>query len=628
MAQVQSISRSSTKAKVSDSPPRFNQRDRIHIAEYISDLFSQRKRRRAQTEQMWDEIDRQKSMTYSDSVKRDDRGRIREGWEWLPEGELPWQAYALETLTADARRMMFPDAGPWFRPHVALTDEYLARADMTSMVAGDVNDVPTRLDQEGSDMLVHGLMEHWMGQYDFQSNMDMINAESFSYGYGVGRLRLATKNVFLPTARGIVKQSQKIPYLSPKSIRNVYPDDSQHFIFQEGMTGGGTISCWSQRLADLVMQANRGSNNPRDEQGGWMPSNLSNFEPDNDGNVQVLEYEGDIIVPRSTRDDVFIPNVLISVAQGQGADTARVFRIRFRTRPESSWIFFPYHREDAHNPYPTSPLMKGYPIQKNASQIFNLMVASGYLQVMPPVRYSKDDMEFAADGGPQIYPGAKWGTLDAVDAIQIGNPDGLLRQYLELHQEYADTTGVNAPRLGAQTVSHTTAFSKDAELQRGVSRTVDYVRSSLKGGLTQALSMMYQMGRDTVVNDTTFYVPAYQAFAEVDKDQLPDLVQFEVHGSGGPQEEQQKRAERLSALREAIQIDMLRIQMGEEAKIDTVAAIEQILGQGGWTDVDVILRSEGVTSTATAQPGVPGGGGGAGSALPASIQALALQGQG
>jgi hypothetical protein len=61
------------------------------------------------------------------SHKKLPNGQVDANKMWMAEMELPLQAQALEVLTADARRMMFPDSGPWFRAHAQVTDDYLSR---------------------------------------------------------------------------------------------------------------------------------------------------------------------------------------------------------------------------------------------------------------------------------------------------------------------------------------------------------------------------------------------------------------------------------------------------------------------------------------------------------------------
>ncbi|NUP96652.1 MAG: hypothetical protein HUU28_10865, partial [Planctomycetaceae bacterium] len=74
---------------------------------------------------------------------------------------------------------------------------------------------------------------------------------------------------------------------------------------------------------------------------------------------------------------------------------------------------------------------------------------------------------------PRIAPYEIWRTLTKPEVVAVGNPAGLLQVYLGYLKQYEDLTGVSAPRLGAQTKSHTTAFAVDAEITRGLVRTVD-----------------------------------------------------------------------------------------------------------------------------------------------------------
>ena len=170
---------------------------------------------------------------------------------------------------------------------------------------------------------------------------------------------------------------------------------------------------------------------------------------------------------------------------------------------------------------------------------------------------------------------------------------------------YAELTGVLPARLGAQTVSHTTAFAKDAELQRGAVRTVDFVRQCGGGPLTRWLGMAYQMGRDAIGQRETvsFFIEAYGGYVEVAKDQLPERATFEWFGSGGPAEEQQKRIQRVQAATLAMQIDQAGLAVGLPPRIDKDKLIDQVLREGGWTDIDAIVATPQVAGGAL--PSVP-----------------------
>jgi hypothetical protein len=576
---------------------KIQKKDWDHLADYICDTHSTRKNNRKDLEKQWADIDRQIEMRPDKSHKLLPGGGADPNKAWMPEMELPLQAQTLEMLTADAARMQFADSGNWFSAHAELTDEYLNRVDFKSLIAGDENDVPSTITQDNVDKLVQGASNFWQNQYDFRQNVDRINGESFKYGMGVGRGRLVTKSIYQHTTKGVVKGKQKIPVLFPRSIKNTYPDDSQHHLMNEGhIVGTSVIFEKTQRLSDLVLAA-KGSANPNDENGGWMRKNVSRLKPNKHGEVSLLEYEGDMVIPRSSADSIYVPNTIITVAAGEG--TREIVRVRYNKYPFSSYVLFPYHCEHLDSAYPTSPLMKGRPIQIAAVDSLNQMIMAGQLNVLPPIRWDKDDPELAVSGGPQVYPGALWGAATKIDVNEIGNPTALMGVYMGLLQQYANVTGINAPRLGAQTVSHTTAFAKESEISRGTIRTVDYVKSTLSGPLEKWLHMEYEMGREEL-GQNSIYIAPYGGFVEISKNELPKRVVFEAHGSGGPAEENAKSQQRLASIQMALQVHSMAAQMGIDTGLDLGRIIEQTLRQGGWTDIDALMAEP-------AQPGMPEG---------------------
>lgn len=591
---------------------RFDKRDYDSIAEYVINEHERRnndEKRKSLTKQ-WDEIDRQLRMEPDKTHKRDAQGNLDRKRAWMPEMELPLQSQTLEVLLADARRMMFPDSGAWFMPHAELTDDYLQRVEFQSLISGDQNDVPSVITQDNADKLVEGIHSFWHRQYNFFDNIDMINAEAFKYGLGVGRARVVKKSVYMDTAKGLAKKTQKIPVLFPRSMKHTFPDDRAFHLMNEGLIlGPGEIFEKTMKIADLQMAASKGKKDPEDEDGGWITKNMEGLEGDKHGDVRLLEYEGDLVVPRKTVESMYIPNTIVTIAIGKSGEnnTRRVIRLRFRKHGFSSYVWFPYHREDD-SAYPTSPLMKGYPIQKAAVDALNRLIMVGALNAQPPISYDKDDATFAQTGGPLIYPGAQWGTVGGVNVEQIGDPTALMAVYQGLLQQYYDVTGVNQPRMGAQTVSHTTAFAKEAELSRGTIRTVDYVRSTLKSAMTKWMDMSYQMGKP-YINDISYYIDSYNGFVEVSKSHLPDNVVYEVHGAGGPQEEQAKQQQRLQSLQLAIQLHTMSAQMGKPSNFDINAAIEHVLKQGGWTDIDALFPTQRISDFTPGGPTVEGSAG-------------------
>lgn len=564
---------------------KFGPKDFDHIAEYICDEFSRRKEKRKDREKQWDEIDRQLRMEPDLRHKHDKNGRKIDARAWMAEMELPLQAQTLEVLTADARRMIGPD-GRWFAAHGAQTDALTEKLESKSLLVDERAELPSVITQDNIDKLVEGFLQAIHRQYEFGANLDEINAESFKYSLGLGRVRMVSKNIYVHTARGMVPERMKIPVLLPVSVKDTYLDESSHVVMNEGtMVGPGIIRKQQRKYEDLVLDANRGSNDPDSMDGGWMPANVRKVEKDNNGHVTLLEFEGDLVVPRKTVRSIFIPGAVVTVA----LESKKVVRFRFRKEPFSSYIAFPYHKEEVGCPYGASPLMKGRLIQLAATQGLNRMMDAAALSIQPPIGYNKDDLAFASRG-PNIEPGASWETTDGITVHDFADPSRMFPIYAGLLAQYSDVTGVNAPRLGAQTVSHTTAFAKEAELNRGVVRTVDYVNSTLNGGLQRFLHMEYQLARKSM-KEQVIYIEPYRGFVRITPgEDLPDTVVFDVFGSGGPAEEQQKKQERFAAAQAAIQLDLLRIQTGKEPILDHAELIKQFLTEGGWTDIDPIIN--------------------------------------
>lgn len=616
------------------SKRRFDARDWDYAAEYVINEWERRKAVRKDLERHWKEIDRQVEMEPDRTHKMIPDGKggmvIDNGKMWMSEIEPPLQAQALEVLVADARRMMFPDSGPWFQAHAEATDDYLSRVNFQSLVLGDENEVPSEINQDNADKLVEGFVTHLFRQTDIFSRFDRINAEAFKYGMGVGRARMETKNVYLFEARGVRGEKQRLPVLVPSSIKNHYLDDPMPSMHSSQVLGPAHIAEDWLKLENLRMAAAVGSSDPNDSNGGWMGKNVAKLEPNDDGYVHILEMEGDLVFPRKTVRSLVIPGAIITVAIGgkakSGDVTRAVIRFRFRKSPFSSYLLFPYHHESACEAYSTSPLMKGRPVQIAVAQALNRLMDSAALRNAPPTSYDRSDTYFSQNGGPIVHPFAQWGTIDGVNVHTDigGDPSALGNVLAMLVNLYSELTGILPARLGAQTVSHTTAFAKDAELSRGAVRTVDYVRQVGHGAVTQWLDMAYQMGRDAMGGGKmSFYIEPYGGFVNVRRDDLPENSMFEWHGSGGPAEEQQAKAERLQAMNMALQMDVLNQQLrGEQPKLDMDAVIQQILRQGGWTDVDVLLTASGAVAPDSSGPGVPALAQGGGAPAVAALQAI------
>ena len=612
----------------SDTKRRINRADFETLADYIQEEAKRRVRVRQKLglTTAWADIDRQVAMRPNLTYKRNTDGSENRDKAWLPEVELPLQAQTLEVLTADARRLMFPTGGDWFTAASLTTDEYLAGMEVQSYVAGDLNDVPSRVTQDNVDKLVVGLVQHWHRQYDFPGHVDRINAEVFRYGLGCGRVRRVKKALLKDQQGQMYRKDSILPVLIPRSIKSVYPDDRAYINMQEGeMAAPLTIEVHQKSLADLKRAAAAGSSDPYNDQGGWMARGLVGVEAGKDGEITTYEAEGDFLIERKRGSSILVTNACVEVAVGTRGKG--IFRLRWVDEP--SYIWFPYHYEDAASVYSTGPLMKGWPVQAAATEALCRTMISAALYAQPPVTWDSSDPTLAANGGPSIYPGASIGSLGVVSALQIGNPSAISGIYQGLLMQYADVTGVNAPRLGAQTVSHTTAYAKSTELARGEVRTVDYVNATLSAALTAYLGLAYRMGRPKARNER-FHVESFGGYLEnISTAQLPEEVCFKAIGAGGPQEEAQKRANKLAAVQLAIQIHQLAKQMGEETGFSLPNVLTSVLREGGWTDVEALVAGdENVPDEPPPGAGIPGAvpALGATEASPDALAALGVSG--
>lgn len=592
---------------------KLNKKDWDCAAEYIADELATRKGQRKDREKIWDEVDRQVDQI-AVPTNRDAKGRTIKGKEWQTFVEVPWQAQALELLTADAERLIFPDDRNWFSAHASMTDEELGRIDMDAMVGG----LPDyfgdrRITVENVEGIVEGIHTHYQDIYKFRAMWDRLSISAIKYGTMVGRARMAKLSDFSHETRGVISTSQMIPALVPMDPRRVYLDDGPSTLqHSDEIVPPSPIFTWEQKVGDVMLAARRGGTDA-----GWIPANLKDLEGDSKGYLHIAEYEGDVVIPRKTTDSVYLANVIITVAMGREGDKGVSKVIRYRENPFrfSSYIVDVYHPDNLSTNYGTSPLIKGMPVQKAATDAFNRLCHSGFLNTEPPVSYDDTDAALASMGGPNIAPGALWPSLGQINIHEIGDPSTLLNVYLALTQQFQEVTGVSAPRLGAQTKSHQTAYAVDTEIQRGVIRTVDFTRSLMQGAMRTWLSTEYEMIQKILGDKKKpipMYIPKLGGFLNITKDVLPKAVSYDVHGVSGPLEEREMQQQKVQALMSVLQLEPLALQAGG-TPLDIDRARTDILREGGHKNASEYLVQQepvpaggGVAPQPQGQPGVPG----------------------
>jgi hypothetical protein len=542
-------------------------------AELIIQDFGGRKRRRENEgiEDKWREVDRQialKPVKHTDP--RDD----------APLAEPPNQAQALEMITADMRTMLFPSGRQWFEVNGDFDEKVVEKM----IEDGIVDDLDESVVQRNLDAIIHAAQSTNQETYDFRGTWDVLNAEAVKYGAFVGRVRLVRKSAITGHYRGPVSREERIPMLVPYSVKNTYLDDSRHHMSREGiMVQPSTIRVYFQSHDDVKLAAKKGKDDIHD--GGWKKEQIARIKPQ-DKPLELLEFEGDLIF-----DDVMEPNVIITVDRNSG----KVVRAREKREDVHNLISQAYHVEGL-DTYGTSPLVKGVPIQVGLAHTYQRVLQAAIKNVKPPVRYDPNDPYLSANGGPDLSSGAVNASITDITFWPHGDVTALSNIYLVLLRQYEELTGVTSPRLGAQTKSHQTAFAVDQEITRGQTRTVDYVRSIMRGSMTSFLHVEYELLRKYMASKKVF-VQQQGGWLNVKKSYLPEQVRYSVVGAAGPGEERLKQQARINALTALFNIEQVVRQLGgTPADLDLVR--KELLQEAGFTDVERFFSSE---------QGVPGG---------------------
>lgn len=514
-------------------------------ADFILDEYKRRKDddKRQMLEEQWAEIARQIAMDAKEGIARGgDSGQSKheDKMAWMAAIELPLQANALEVLTDDTLRLIFPQGVDWYSANARLDDAEMAKIRSAFAPSGLSDEVKALVqalqegDQESLDLLVHSVMDYSHRQYDHTGAWKAMIACCLAYGTGVGRAVMAKRDVMTSDFRG--KSAGEWPFLVPCSIQDIFLDDQLQACLKEGMeVAPSTIQRKYQNVDDLKMAAKKGG-----EGMGWIMSNVNELEAARGdkgqvrNQVQLIEYEGDLLIPRS-RDSIYVPNVVMTVGYGKNC---KLIRYRENPFPFRSYIDFAYQRDDPESPYGTSPLMKGRPLQEAATEVVNRFVDVATLNAQPPVSWDRTDNGLVASKGPVVAPGATW-AMDrpeqGVKIHEIGDLAGLSSGYALLTKQYEDFTGVSDPRRGGDLKSHTTALATDIMASRSVLRTEEFVASIERGPLLTWLYMEYWMVRKCLTKEVVVPVDArgVQGHVIVSNKALPSEADFTVQGSKG-----------------------------------------------------------------------------------------------
>jgi len=618
------------------------------LATRIVQEARRRKANKSDAHRRWKEVDRQVNMNTITSSTQDGTAAVRAGW--MPEVELGLQAETLEITQADCRRLMFPDQRDFFSVYALMEDDIVnGLVEDAGLVAGIDADTQqllktvgrnvTEVDGDTYNEINAAALRHVNRMYRVRDVWDMLNASAIKYGEYHARVMPVKANVMHAVMGGHDRRNApRIPALIPRSAWDCFPDDNQHAMMNEGVYIEPSMIEWTwRRLPDLKRAAMRGGTQFGSANGGWLKRAVANIEPlvgSGAGRdlVQMVEEEGDLLIPMDQGKDIFIPNAIVTVLVGQGGP--KVVRLRKREYEFRSYISGYYGRHSVDSLDSLSPLILGASTSRVAVEALNTMMAAAALDVRPPVSFDGSDPRFMATGGPVIEPGALWNTVGEVKTHDIGDISSMLQLYSALLGQYSNSTGVNAPRLGAQTKSHQTAFAVGSEGERGLVRTVDYVRQQQYGPMAEWLQKAQIINRREMKNQPIF-LDKYEAYVMVGGSSLAEVSTFDVHGASAPLKEREDEAKKLQAITLAINLEAQKITLAQATGVqpDTLNIDElqrTVLRDGGFNNVDEMIPDK---RTADETGPTPSAGNSAGAeqaandaGVPSGAEALAFDG--
>lgn len=541
---------------------RLTKKDHAAIAETIAAEYSRRRSRRTDLEALWDDVDRQ-VMLQPVEMNRLADGSTDPRTAWMPWFEESWQSTALEVIVSDLLEMLLPEGGKFFASLPDTNGELLDG--ILSEISADwyFDGRETKATADDVRAIVDAVHLHFMGLYDFRGVLRSLLVDAVKYGAFAAKVRIVQSDTFSGDYRGTYSKSVKFPALVHYPIRNVYLDDSAPTVWTSGETVG-PAHIWTSVLKVAALKRLSGD--------GWLPAKIAEFTKGlaEDDDVTLVEYSGDLVVPRSTVPSIFLPACVATVASCSGAEPGNTL-VRYQENPYPfrTWITDAYFPTNLHvggkpSPYGSAPLLNGHPLQRAGSNLFTRMTHAALLNARPPVSYDPDTTAYAVSGGPDLYPGALIpDPTGALRVHQIGNLDQLAQVWTQVRQAYMEVTGVLPGRISGMSKSHQTLGAVQTEQERSASRTVTFGRSLLTGLLRTYLAIAYELGKDCLRGrGRMIYVPKFRDFVNISSRMLPEACEYDVFGSGEPQAAALALTKKLNALTLVAKSNEIAVQQG------------------------------------------------------------------
>lgn len=486
------------------------QKVEIHLKNELDERKNSDFRRAAESK--WKEIDRQIAMNPMVKVNRNGQ-EIDQGWHNVVElGEL---SKASENLSADVRRIVFPQSRFWFEGH----------ADIDDALALDKKTGEKKKDSKLQEQ-VNGRLRSFMVQqhqdFGLKDRVELSVKEALNHGGFVAEVDWATQEMIYEAVK---VKSKSAPIWKPHSMWNCYPDPSPSVVGTNLFYDGSMfIESYVPRSQAERMVKNGGE--------GWMPIQWKKVSKDThkgkDGekikDVRLTTFWGDINIDRAD-ESLYYPNHKAILMNGT------IVYMAPNDTPYSPIIYKGYERIDVRDPYYTSPIMKQSPMQKCATMMCNKAMDGIELWLEPPIVWDANDPQFVMDGGPVIAPGASIGTKgpNAFTTMKIGDPGVAINGLQLCLNEMKEKLGRPGREVGDRaTKAEVVKAEQDSEVSM-----VDFV-DKMEIALKSYLFMQHAMNLEKLT-EYSFYSPEMQDpdFIHMTKKDLPKAVHFDVVGSRG-----------------------------------------------------------------------------------------------
>lgn len=494
---------------------KITQKDWQKVETHLKNELEERKNsdfRRA-AEAKWKEIDRQIAMSPMMKVNRDG-AEVDAGWHNVVElGEL---SKASENISADVRRIVFPQTRFWFEAHADIED-----ALPLDKNTGEKKKQPKL--QQGVNGRLRSFMSQQHADFGLKDRVELSIKEALHHGSFVAEVDWDTQEYVFEAVK---IKSKSSPIWKPHSMWNSYPDPSPSVI-------GTNVFYEGSMFVESFMPRYRAEKMVKKGQGdGWMPTQWKKVSKDQhkgkDGekvkDVKITTYWGDIYIDRAD-EALYFPNHKAILMNG-----TIVYMAPNKT-PYPPIIYRGYERTDVRDPYYTSPIVKQSPMQKLGSMLANKYMDGVELALEPPLVYDGNDPDFVLNGGPIIEPGAKVSTKgsNSFSTITVGDPAIALQGLQLVLNEMKEKLGRPGRPVGDRaTKAEVVKAAQDQEVSM-----IDFI-DKMEIALRSYLYMQHAMNIEDL-SEYSYYSSEMldPDFILIKKSDLPKAVHFEVVGARG-----------------------------------------------------------------------------------------------